>query len=66
MAIKHLRGIDIMKKSGDSNAASMAKALLDFHANLIWIDELELGQSSSGKRKRGVQTHAKASQKRSK
>ena len=53
-----------MGKSSDLNADNVAKVLLDFHANLIWVDGLGLGQSSPGKRKRGERMHAKAGRKR--
>ncbi|KAL2695835.1 hypothetical protein AAEP93_003135 [Penicillium crustosum] len=66
LTIQHLRGIDIIKKSEDSNATRMAKSLLDFHANFIWIADLDPGQSVSGKRKHDTKKHARAGRKRSK
>lgn len=44
----------------------MAKSLLDFHANFIWIADLDPGQSVSGKRKHDTKKHARAGRKRSK
>ncbi|KAJ5971809.1 uncharacterized protein N7479_001727 [Penicillium vulpinum] len=66
LTIQHLRKIDIIRKSEDSNAARMAKSLLDFHANFIWMAELDPGQSSSGKRKHNTKIHTRTGGKRSK
>ncbi|CAI7643606.1 unnamed protein product [Penicillium palitans] len=66
LTIQYLRGIDINKKSEESNATSMAKFLLDFHSKFIWIAEIDPGQSLTGKRKHGTKMHARAGGKRSK
>lgn len=63
--IEHLRTVDMFKKAKDSHAARMAKVLLDFHKELVWVSEVTMKKVSSLKRKRNSQSFQGGRQKES-
>ena len=50
--IGHLRNVGMFNKAEDSHATRMAKILLDFHKEFVWVSEVATKKGSSMKRKR--------------